>query len=259
MKKTLHIALIQSDPAWGKVRENLDAYSSMISKAGQIDLVLLPEMFTTGFMMDPVTYSEEDQELSLNWMKKLSGEGDFAMAGSMIFKENSRFHNTVVFIKPGGEPEFYHKRHLFRMSGEEMHFTPGKSRLIVNFRGWRICPLICYDLRFPVWSRNRNDYDLLVYHSNWPEPRNEVWEILLKARAIENQAYVAGVNRCGSDGNGIQYIGNSLIFGPKGEKLANAPVKRPGIIHAEISLDELLAFRKKFPVMMDADDFQLKS
>jgi predicted amidohydrolase len=158
---------------------------------------------------------------------------------------------------PNGKHEFYDKRHLFRMGNEHKHYSAGKKRLVFHYKSWRICPLTCYDLRFPVWSRNQNDYDLLIYIANWPESRREVWKKLLPARAIENQVYVAGVNLVGKDGEGLSYAGDTMIFNPRGEVMVETKEHAEQIIHAGLSLDELNRFRKKFPVGLDADKFKI--
>jgi len=164
----------------------------------------------------------------------------------------------LVFVEPSGEIQHYDKRHLFTMANEESHFQPGVERLIVTYNGWRICPLICYDIRFPVWARNRNEYDVLVYSANWPESRTEVWNTLLKARAIENQSYVVGANRVGVDGSKILYSGNSQLIDPKGNVLSAIADHHKGIVFAGFSYSELMEYRKKFPVLDDADQFVIK-
>jgi len=163
-------------------------------------VVFLPEMFATGFSMNVSELAEPMNGETVNWMKKRCSEHQLALCGSLIIQENGNFYNRMLFVEPSGKTSFYDKRHLFTMGNEESHFQAGTERLIVDYKGWRICPLICYDLRFPVWARNRNEYDLLVYSANWPQARTEVWNTLLKARAIENQCYVVGVNRVGADG-----------------------------------------------------------
>jgi omega-amidase len=195
---------------------------------------------------------------TITWMKAKCAEHQIALCGSLIIKENEQFFNRLVFVKPSGEAQYYDKHHLFTMADEESHFKPGMERLIVAYKGWRICPLICYDLRFPVWARNRNEYDILVYSANWPESRTEVWNTLLKARAIENQSYVVGANRVGVDGSNILYSGNSQLIDPKGSVLSAIADHHKGIVYAGFSYRELTEFRKKFPVLDDADQFVIK-
>jgi predicted amidohydrolase len=180
-----------------------------------------------------------------------------AIAGSLIIIENGNYFNRLIHASPNGEIRYYDKRHLFRMSSEEERFTAGNRQLIINQNDCRVSFQICYDLRFPVWSRNRKSYDLLVYAANWPTQRDEVWDVLLRARAIENQCYVAGVNRIGTDGYGISYSGGSVILDPKGKQIAALDSPSSGIIHAAISLEELSRFRDKFPVWRDGDQFNL--
>jgi predicted amidohydrolase len=179
------------------------------------------------------------------------------ICGSYIVVDDRQYFNRWIFVSPDGEIRSYDKRHLFGPGGEDRLFARGRERIVFNFKGLRICPNICYDLRFPVWSRNRNDYDLLINSSNWPESRRDVWITLLKARALENQCYVAGVNRIGVDGTGIKYCGDSMIIGPKGETIASERQNVECIISGEVSLSELADFRKNFPVLNDGDNFNI--
>lgn len=254
----LNIAVFQLDLVW----ENPEANRAKIDELLQdinanTDIVFLPEMFTTGFSMNVSKLAETMDGETVQWMKKRSSEHQLAVCGSLIIQENGQFYNRSVFVEPSGEIHFYNKRHLFTMGDEESHFQKGTERLIVPYKGWRICPLICYDLRFPVWSRNRNEYDLLVYSANWPNARNEVWNTLLKARAIENQCYVVGVNRVGSDGSEIDYSGYSQVLNPKGELLAKSLSNAEEVLIASLSFQEMVDFRTKFPVLNDSDDFSL--
>jgi predicted amidohydrolase len=194
---------------------------------------------------------------TIQWMKERCSELQIALCGSLMVQENGQYFNRLVFAEPSGEIHFYNKRHLFTMGNEESHFNPGSERLIVSYKGWQICPLICYDLRFPVWARNQKEYDVLVYSANWPQARMEVWNTLLKARAIENQAYVVGVNRVGVDGNSIAYSGNSQLIDPKGKVLASIEESTENIVTAQFSYAELMKFRTEFPVLNDADQFSI--
>jgi predicted amidohydrolase len=221
------------------------------------DIVILPEMFNTGFSMNPGLLSEEFDGETFQWMRSLAKKGNFGLCGSYIVKDSGKFFNRFVFVSPEGQSWNYNKRHLFSMGNEDKLFTPGTLKLTFTFRGFRISPYICYDLRFPVWSRNIELCDLIIYVSNWPESRKNIWDILLKARAIENQCYVAGSNRTGIDGEGIIYVGESIIAGPRGEIIASARQASNCSITAEISLKSLSEFRKKFLVLGDADDFTL--
>ncbi|MCX6325885.1 MAG: amidohydrolase [Bacteroidia bacterium] len=254
----MKISIIQSDITWEDKSVNLGKLGELIIPLfNNTDIVILPEMFNTGFSMNTEHLCESPEAETFNWMKNIAQKGNFGLCGSYIVKENISFFNRWVFVTPEKECWHYDKRHLFSMAGEDKFFSPGKIRLIFSFRGVRISPYICYDLRFPVWSRNRNDYDLAIYAANWPESRRSVWNTLLKARAIENQCYVAGSNRIGTDGNGIKYCGDSMIVDSRGEIIASAGVNAESSITSEVSLTELSDFRKKFPVLNDADNFTI--
>jgi len=258
-QETLRIAVFQFDIVWENPEANRIKIDEWLQKANRkMDVVFLPEMFTTGFSMNVADLAEPMDGETITWIKDRCAEHQLAMCGSLIIKENDQFYNRLVFVEPSGEIQHYDKRHLFTMANEESCFQQGMERLIVNYNGWRICPLICYDLRFPVWARNRNEYDVLVYSANWPESRTEVWNTLLKARAIENQAYVVGANRVGVDGNNILYSGNSQLIDSKGIQLSAIADHHKGIVFAGFSYSELQDFRRKFPVLDDADQFVIK-
>jgi predicted amidohydrolase len=253
----MKISVIQFDPEWENKSGNFLKLEKLITPLNnKTDIVILPEMFNTGFSMKPAELSEPADGETLKWMKSVALSGNFGICGSYMVSSDGNFFNRWVFVSPEGEYWFYNKRHLFGMGEENKFFSGGKSRLIFTFRGIRISPYICYDLRFPVWSRNRNEYDLAIYSANWPEARINVWDTLIKARAIENQCYVAGSNITGTDGNDIMYCGNSVIIGPRGEVISYADCKACSIT-ADISLAELTDFRTKFPVFNDADDFSI--
>ena len=253
----LKITLIQSDLHWEDPEANLSMFEEKIWQAGtSTDVIILPEMFTTGFCSDPAPVAETMNGPTVQWMKKTTEEMHCAIAGSLIINDEDKFYNRLVFVDRHGM-EWYDKRHLFCIEGEETAYSAGTRPLIVNLGLWRISFLICYDLRFPVWSRNRQNYDLLVYASSWPAGRSDVWNTLLRARAMENQSYVAGVNRVGKDGNGIDYIGESVLLDPKGKEIAALALSEEGVISAAISLTEINNFRTKFPVWKDADGFSI--
>ena len=259
IQEFIHIAVIQFDLVWENPEANRAKLDELFKQTNKnSDVVILPEMFNTGFSMDVSLLAEAMDGETIQWMIKRSSEHQFALCGSLIIRENDQFFNRLVFVEPSGVIHFYDKRHLFTMGYEESHFKKGTKRLIINYKGWRICPLICYDLRFPVWARNKNEYDILIYSANWPQPRTDVWNTLLKARAIENQSYVVGANRVGVDGNSITYSGNSQLIGPKGNMLATSDDYFETIISAEFSSAELIQFRNSFPVLNDADTFQLE-
>ncbi len=251
----LNITLIQPDIIWEKPLENLAKYSKMLSTVQSTDVIVLPEMFTTGFSMAPEKLCENMNGPSVLWMKKRAREKNASVVGSLIINENENIYNRAVWVFPDGNIQFYDKRHLFSMGEEHLHYSPGNKKLIVEFRGWKFCPLVCYDLRFPVWSRNTEDYDVLLYVANWPAARHEVWKTLLHARAIENQAYCAGVNRIGKDGSGLNYLGASALILPKGKSEFLDDVEKSRTF--SLSYSELHQFRKNFPVLNDGDKFKL--
>lgn len=256
----LRLALVQFDIAWKLPEVNRETCDRLIrSSTARADLILLPEMFTTGFCTEPEGISESMNGPTIHWMLDLASDMRTSIAGSLIIEEGGQYFNRLIHVTPEGTLACYNKRHLFRMSGEEARFTAGTAKLVVPCNHWKVCYQICYDLRFPVWSRNQNTYDLLVYAANWPSPRDEVWETLLRARAIENQCYVAGVNRIGTDGNGIPYSGGSKIIDPKGKEIAAMDTPAEGLIHAAISLTEQNRFREKFPAWKDADEFKIEN
>ncbi len=256
--ENLKIALIQSDIHWHEINANLAMYEEKIWQLkGGVDVIVLPEMFQTGFTME--THLAEPMNLTtFKWMKQMAAQTKSVITGSYIVKAEGRVFNRLIWMQPDGEFKTYDKAHLFRMSTEDEFFDEGKSRLIVDWKGWRICPMICYDLRFPVWSRNTNlEYDLLLYVANWPAVRVSAWDALLKARAIENLSYCLGTNRIGEDGNGVPYNGHSGVYGPKGETLAYS--ENEEILMVELIKDELFRYREKFPAHLDADEFSLAS
>ena len=254
----MKLSIIQFDISWENRSASLGRIEHFLDRLEPAtELVILPEMFTTGFSMKPGELSEPPYSDTFHWMLNVSLKGNFGICGSYIVKDNNNFFNRWIMVTPDRRVWSYDKRHLFTMSGEENAFTRGTSRITFTFRDTRICPNICYDLRFPVWSRNMNDYDLLINSANWPEKRHDVWLTLLKARAVENQCFVAGANRVGIDGEGIRYRGDSLIISPKGKILARGAHDTECIVTADISLKELSEFRKKFPVLGDADNFTL--
>jgi len=251
---SMNVSVVQTDIVWEDKQRNLVNIEQMILPLfGNTDIVVLPEMFNSGFTMNADKNGEAPDGNTFKWMKEISARGNFGLCGSYIVNVNHTFFNRFVFVSPEADV-YYDKRHLFSLADENRYFSRGTSRLIFNFRGIRISPFICYDLRFPVWSRNRNDYDLGIYVANWPEARISVWNTLIKARAIENQCYIAGSNRTGTDGSGIMYTGNSVIIDPRGEIIAEALSKECSIT-AELSMPDLIDFRAKFPVYNDADDF----
>ena len=257
--ESIRISIIQTDIVWENKQENLRLlHEKLQSLRGTTEIVVLPEMFSTGFSMQSNMLAETNSGETITTLKQWASLFQVAICGSYITVDNGRYYNRAFFLTPEGEEFYYDKRHLFRMGREAEHFSAGDERLIIPYRGWNICPLVCYDLRFPVWSRNvANQYDLLIYVANWPIPRRLAWDTLLRARALENQCYVCGVNRVGIDGYRLKYNGGSKIYSALGEEAASVPDETEGIATATLHLTALHQFREKFPVWKDADEFQL--
>ncbi len=254
----LKVTIIQADLIWEQVEKNLAHFDTKLASLNKnTDLIILPEMFSTGFSMNARKLAEPVDGPTLHWLKEKAAEKEADITGSIIVNEDDAYYNRLYWVKPDGAVQTYDKAHLFRMARENDVYTAGRQKNIVDCKDWKICPLICYDVRFPVWSRNRNnEYDLVIYIANWPERRAEHWISLLKARAIENQAFVIGVNRVGKDGMGINYSGDSMIIDPPGTVLCH---KRGNeAVHTErLSASTLNNYRQKFPVWMDGDDFEI--
>jgi omega-amidase len=250
--------IVQTDLKWEDKEANLAHISSLLSLAGSdAGLVVLPEMFTTAFSMDPSRLAETMEGPAVLWMKDKALSGGFAFCGSLIIREGEKFYNRLIFVTPQGEVTHYDKRHLHSMSGEHTVYSSGKERVILSYREFNFNLQVCYDLRFPVWSRNRGDSDVIIYSANWPVVRSNVWKTLLVARAIENQCYVIGVNRVGTNPDGTSYSGDSVIISPKGETLASLEPFAEGVATAELSRDALDRYRADMPVWRDADPFTL--
>lgn len=254
----MKVALIQTDIIWEDAEKNRNNFEEKINTiALDVDLIVLPEMFTTGFSMHPETIAETMEGNSISWLKTLAKSKNKAITGSLVIKENNNFYNRLVFVFPSGEIQYYDKRHLFSLAGEEKVYTPGTQKLIIEYKGWKICPLICYDLRFPVFSRNTEEYDLLLYVASWPTPRINAWDALLKARAIENMSYTIGVNRIGEDGNKYPYSGHSQIIDFLGNTIIG-PLEEENIFIAELDKLPLLETRKKLDFLNDRDVFEIR-
>lgn len=254
----MKITLIQSDLFFDEKQKNLDAFAEKINSIKeQTDLIILPEMFSTAFSMETEKLAEEMNGQTLEWLKNQAKNKDAAIISSCIIQEKNNYYNRLFFVFPDGNFEYYDKRHLFRMGNEHEHYTAGSEKLIVEYKGWKICPLVCYDLRFPVWSRNKEQYDLLIYIANWPSARSEQWKKLLFARAIENQTFLAAVNRIGEDKNKLPHSGDSMIIDPTGEAILSLKPNEERIKTIEISKEKLEKFRTNFPVTLDADDFSI--
>lgn len=273
----MHLTLLQPNLYWHDPVANRAMLEERIfTLPEQTDLIVLPEMFTTGFTMDARAVAEPMNLTTFRWLKQMAAQTGAVVTGSYVVREGKAFYNRLVWMQPNGEFDVYDKRHLFRMAGEDTVYTAGTRRIVKEWKGWRICPLICYDLRFPVWSRNVTpafwqsgfsppsspdsahlfDYDLLLYVANWPAPRRNAWNVLLQARAIENLSYVVGVNRVGQDGNQNTYTGDSAVIDFKGDVLFRQSDAE--IVHQQtLSVDDLRAFRERFPAHSDADRFTI--
>ena len=270
----LKITIIQSNLHWENKARNLEMFSQKIDSVSEpTDIIVLPEMFSTGFSMKPQEFAETMQGPTVKWIKEQSKKKNCIVTGSFICEENGKYFNRLVWAAPDGNCFTYDKRHLFRMANEDNHYTGGNKKIVVELKGWKICPLICYDLRFPVWSRNtrlnangasadktqvRYEYDVLIYVANWPEVRSYPWKTLLLARAMENQCYVVGLNRVGDDGNKIYHSGDSAVINAKGMIISKTKAHEESVETVDMNYEELASFRKAFPAMLDADGFEIK-
>ena len=252
----LNIALVQSKQYWHDPERNRNHFGEQIGTLKDIDLIVLPEMFSTGFTMASNEVAETMDGPTIGWLQQQARQLNACICGSLVVKEKSEFFNRFFLVRPGGDVESYNKRHLFRMAKENDAYSSGKQRKIFDVKGVRICPQVCYDLRFPVFSRNQSDYDLLLFVANWPAARQQHWRTLLTARAIENQSFVIGVNRVGSDGNGIQYCGDSGFIDANGDWLVD--MKDASTVELiKLKLEDLQQYRELFPAWRDADEFNL--
>ncbi len=254
----LSVSLVQADMYWQDIGANLAMFEEKIWQLEKTDVILLPEMFTTGFTMEPKGLSEPHNSKTFRWMAQMAAQTKSLVIGSYIISESNSFFNRLYAVFPDGNYKTYDKRHLFSLVGEDQQYVAGKEKLIINWRGWNICPMICYDLRFPVWSRSVNyEYDLLVYIANWPTPRVNAWDTLLQARAIENIAYVAGVNRIGIDGYKAAYSGHSAIYNYKGEPVGGPFVDRECSVSFSLEKKPLEKFRDRYNFFKEADSFKI--
>jgi len=253
----MKVALIQTELSWENPNENKALLQEKINAISQyVDLIVLPEMFTSGFTMNPKNVAQTMQGEAVSWLKETAKDKDCAITGSLVIEENGNYYNRLVFVFPNGEIQTYDKRHLFTLAGEDKVYTSGKEKLIIEYKGFKICPLICYDLRFPVFARNVEDYDVLIYVANWPKTRVNAWDILLKARAVENMSYVIGVNRVGNDNNNLEYVGHSQAVDFLGNYIQE-PQEIEGVFIIELHKNELLETRKKLAFLNDKDNFEL--
>lgn len=254
----MKVSLLQTALSWEDPAANLEQIGAQLAQLPTTtDLVVLPEMFTTGFTMNPAQVAEQTDGPTLDWLREQAAQLNAAITGSFVVQEKGNFYNRLAWVFPDGTYKTYDKRHLFTLAGEDQFYTAGTDRLIVEWKGWKICPLICYDLRFPVWSRNDVGYDLLIYVANWPERRRHHWRSLLMARAIENQVYTIGLNRVGVDGKDIRYTGDSCVIDYAGEIRANLAIDS-STVTIELDQASQVAFRERYAFLADQDSFTIK-
>ncbi|NRA93265.1 MAG: amidohydrolase [Psychroserpens sp.] len=259
MNNDLTVALIQSDLVWEDPQRNRDNFKQKILEITQeVDLIVLPEMFTSGFTMNAGDVAETMTGATVSWMKDLAQKTKSAITGSLVISEHSTYFNRLIFMHPDGQINTYDKRHTFTLAGEHKVYQAGKDASIIEYKGWKIKPLICYDLRFPVWARNVEDYDLLLYVANWPNKRVSAWDALLKARAIENMSYCIGVNRIGFDGNHHDYTGHSGAYDVLGERLDNIPENTEATEIVTLSKEHIAFNRNKLGFLNDRETFSLR-
>ena len=259
MKEKLDIALLQCDLHWESVAKNLTQIEEYLDEISNSDIILLPEMFSTGFSVKSTHLAESMDGETVCWMKSIAQKKSSVLCGSLMIKDADHVYNRLLWVEPNGRTHHYDKRHLFSLIDEDKYFTAGNKRLVIDYKGWRICPLICYDLRFPVFSRNDVHYDLCFYLANWPNKRIIAWDTLLRARAIENQAYIIGVNRVGVDGYKANYSGHSQVLDANGGLIAIAPENEIGLVQCSLSKEHLQAYRDRLPFLEDQDRFDLKA
>lgn len=252
----MKVTTIQHNIKWENKKLNISEYNQYINNIQQTDLIILPEMFNTGFTMKPEMNFETMNGETINWMKNIANNKNCAITGSLIIKENNNYYNRLIWCQPNNIIQHYDKKHLFPIAEENKHYQNGNKILIIDYKGFKIKPLICYDLRFPTWSRIGN-FDILIYVANWPMSRKNAWTTLLKARSIENQCYTIGVNRIGTDTTGLQHSGDTMIINPNGDIINS--ISSEGTITTELDLDTINNIRDKFPFLNDKDDFILNS
>ena len=258
MQNELEVTIIQSNLVWENPIQNRLNFEKIIgSIPDSVELIVLPEMFTSGFTMSPENVAETMQGETVNWLKNIASTKNVAIVGSLVIVENTNYYNRLLFIHPSGEINYYDKRHTFTLAGEDKVYTAGTQKLLVEYRGWKICPLICYDLRFPVWARNVENYDLLIYVANWPKPRIGAWDALLKARAIENMSYTIGVNRIGLDANSYEYPGHSVFLDCLGKDMCALKANEAWVSSITLNKTYQEKLRTRLQFLNDKDQFTL--
>ncbi len=257
MKDSLNIAIIQTNIFWEDAPLNRLSFSKKIEEIKEVDIIILQEMFTTGFTSQPQNVAESMDGETVQWMLQKASEKGALLIGSLIINQDKEYFNRLIVAFPNGDLKYYDKRHLFSYAREDKAYTSGNSRLVFDYKGYKICPLVCYDLRFPVWSRNTEDIDLLIYVANWPKPRINAWDILLKARAIENLCYVIGVNRIGKDFNNLEYLGHSTVIDCMGKPILDFDEGEEATKTIALSKDNIEKTRSKFGFLADKDNFEI--
>ena len=257
--KDLRVSIVQTELVWENPTENFKKFEKLLKPlSNQTDLVVLPEMFTTGFSMNPSKLHDTPEGQTLVWLRNQASKLNSAVVGSAIIKDDDEYYNRLFFVKPDGDFHTYDKKHLFTLAGEHQSYKAGNQRLVVKYNGWRICPFICYDLRFPVWARYQEDYDLLIYTANWPQRRIQAWDTLLKARAIENMSYCVGVNRIGVDGNDYPYVGHSAIYDVLGNLVSTQNFEVEFVDTQVLLFEHLSSVRQRLGFLNDRDQFELR-
>ncbi|MFP4844821.1 amidohydrolase [Winogradskyella sp. PE311] len=260
MENELKVALVQANLIWEDPIQNRTNFSEKINGiSDSVDLIVLPEMFTSGFTMNATSVAETMDGETISWLKKISKQKQTAIIGSLVISENKNYFNRLVCVEPSGKITSYDKRHTFTLAGEHKIYTAGTEKVIFNYKGWEICPLVCYDLRFPVWARNIENYDLLIYVANWPKVRVSAWDSLLKARAIENMTYCIGVNRVGLDGNNYEYTGHSASFNVLGNRMDSIQESKETIEIITLKKEHISKYREKLGFLKDRDAFNLEA
>ncbi len=258
MSDVLNIALIQTELIWENPEQNRAHISKKIEAiVDPVDVIVLPEMFTSGFTMQPQNVAETMHGETISWMKTVAAKKQAAITGSLVITENNNYYNRMVFVHPNGKTEHYDKRHTFTLAGEDKVYTPGDKKIMIDYKGWKICPLVCYDLRFPVWSRNSENYDVLIYVASWPAIRMVAWDTLLKARAIENMSYCVGVNRVGKDANNHEYSGHSAVYDVLGNRIDTIPFDIEAVELVTLKKQDIEMNRSKFNFLADQDQFSI--
>lgn len=258
MQEELKIALIQSDLVWENPEQNRLNFTDKLETLDEtVDIIILPEMFTSGFTMNAKSVAETMNGATVSWMIGLAKTKQIAIAGSTVIFENGNYYNRFLLVEPSGKLSYYDKRHTFTLAGEDKVYKAGNQKIVISYKGWKLCPMVCYDLRFPVWARNTDNYDVLIYVANWPVPRIDAWDTLLKARAIENMSYCIGVNRIGVDGIGVKYCGSSTVYDVLGKKLTNIPLNKEVVEIVTLSKNHIRKYRNALKFLEDRDEFNL--